>query len=78
MHNRLGITRLLSTEPVYFHNRPFRIVQSDEFAKEILSTIKDDEIKQLPEYLGGIDQYVDSTDVLGYTSRYRRFWSMYQ
>ena len=27
---------------------------------------------------GGIDQYVDSTDVLDHTGRYRRFWSMYQ
>jgi len=78
MHNSLGITRPLSTEPVYFHNRPFRIVQSDSFAKEILSAIRDEEVKQLPEFLGGIDQYVDSTDVLGYTNRYRRFWSMYQ
>jgi len=77
MHNKLGITKPLSTKPVYFYNRPFRVIQSDNFATEILSIIKDDEVKELPEYLGGIDQYVDSTDVLGYTNRYRRFWSMY-
>lgn len=77
MHNSLGITKPLNTKAVYFHNRPFRVIQSNEFTAEILSKIKDDEVKQLPEYLGGIDQYVDSTDVLDYTNRYRRFWSMY-
>ena len=77
MHNELGITKPLNTKPVYFHNRPFRIIESDKFATEILSTIQDNEVKELPEYLGGIDQYVDSTDVLSYTNRYRRFWSMY-
>ncbi len=77
MHNKLGITKPLSTKPVYFHNRPFKIIQSEQFVNEILAQIKDEEVKQLPEYLGGIDQYVDSTDVLGYTNRYRRFWSMY-
>ncbi|MBN2228160.1 MAG: DUF4037 domain-containing protein [Candidatus Thorarchaeota archaeon] len=78
MHNKLGITRPLDTKSTYFHNRPFRIIQSDKFSEEILNVIKNEEIKKLPEYLGGIDQYVDSTDVLGYTNKYRRFWSMYQ
>ncbi len=77
MHNSLGITKSLNTKPVYFHNRPFRIIQSNKFAAAILSAIKDDEVKQLPEYLGAIDQYVDSTDILDFTNRYRRFWSIY-
>ncbi|TFG35032.1 DUF4037 domain-containing protein [Candidatus Thorarchaeota archaeon] len=78
MHNRLGITRPLNAKTIYFHNRPFRIIQSERFASEISSIIKDEEVRKLPCFLGGIDQYVDSTDVLGYTNRYRRFWSMYQ
>lgn len=78
MHNRLKITDPLDAEATDFYNRPFKIIKADEFAEAIRSVIEDEEVKNLPEYLGGIDQYVDSTDVLGYTNKYRRFWSMYQ
>ena len=78
MHNELGITEPLNTQVSQFHNRPFLIIQADEFADAIHAKIEDDEVKRLPKYLGGIDQYVDSTDVLSYTEKFRRFWSMYQ
>ena len=78
MHNELGITDSLTTEVSQFHNRPFMIIHGDNFADTIQAKISDDEVKQLPKYLGGIDQYVDSTDVLSYTEKFRRFWSMYQ
>ncbi|MHA1936683.1 MAG: DUF4037 domain-containing protein [Candidatus Thorarchaeota archaeon] len=78
MHNELGITEPLKTQVSPFHNRPFMIIQADDFADEIHAKIEDDEVKRLPKFLGSIDQYVDSTDVLSYTEKFRRFWSMYQ
>jgi len=78
MHNRLGITRPLNTNAIYFHNRPFRVIQADKFVSGILSVIENEEVKKLPEFLGSIDQYIDSTDVLAYANKYRRFCSMYQ
>ncbi len=78
MHNELEITDSLTTKVSQFHNRPFMIIHGDIFVDAIYAKIKDDEVKQLPKYLGGIDQYVDSTDVLSYTEKFRRFWSMYQ
>jgi hypothetical protein len=78
LHNDLGITDSLTTELSQFHNRPFMIIQADKFADAIYAKIEDDEVKQLPKYLGAIDQYVDSTEVLSYTEKFRRFWSMYQ
>jgi hypothetical protein len=78
MHNELGITEPLKAEVSRFHNRPFMIIQADGFADAIHAKIEDDEVKRLPKHLGGIDQYVDSTDVLSYTEKFRRFWSMYQ
>lgn len=78
MHNELGITDSLTTKVSRFHNRPFMIIHGDDFADTIFAKISDDEVKQLPKYLGAIDQYVDSTDVLSYTEKFRRFWSMYQ
>ena len=78
MHNDLGITDSLSTEVSQFYNRPFVIIRADKFADAIYEKIENEEVKQLPQYLGGIDQYVDSTEVLSYTEKFRRFWSMYQ
>ncbi|KXH76418.1 MAG: hypothetical protein AM326_02825 [Candidatus Thorarchaeota archaeon SMTZ-45] len=78
MHNDLGITAPLGAKVSRFHNRPFMIIQGDNFADAIHAMIEDDRVKRLPKYLGGIDQYVDSTDVLSYTEKFRRFWSMYQ
>jgi len=78
MHNGLGITKPLNAKAIYFHNRPFRVIQSDKFASEILSVIESEEVKKLPEFLGSIDQYIDSTDILAYANKYRRCWSMYQ
>jgi hypothetical protein len=78
MHNDLGITEPLTTEVSQFYNRPFMIIHAQKFADAIHAKIEHDEVKQLPKYLGGIDQYVDSTDVLSYTNKFRRFWSMYQ
>ena len=78
MHNDLGITEPLTTEVSQFYNRPFMIIHAQKFADAIHAKIVDEEVKELPKYLGGIDQYVDSTDILSYTNKFRRFWSMYQ
>lgn len=78
LHNDLGITDSLTTEVSQFHDRPFMIIHAEKFAEAIYAQIQDEEVKQLPKYLGGIDQYVDSTEVLSYTNKFRRFWSMYQ
>jgi len=78
MHNDLGITDYLTTQVSQFYNRPFMVIRAGKFADAIHAKIEDDEVKQLPKYLGAIDQYVDSTDVLSYTEKFRRFWSMYQ
>jgi hypothetical protein len=78
MHNELGITDSLTTKVSQFYNRPFMIIRADIYADAIHDEIKDDEVRQLPKYLGGINQYVDSTEVLSYTEKFRRFWSMYQ
>jgi hypothetical protein len=78
LHNELDITDSLTTEVSPFHNRPFMIIHAEKFAEAIYARIEDEEVMQLPKFLGGIDQYVDSTEVLSYTNKFRRFWSMYQ
>jgi hypothetical protein len=64
MHNDLGITEPLSTKSSHFHGRPFLVIQAGEFADAIRDQIQDERVRTLPEAIGSIDQFVDSTDVL--------------
>jgi hypothetical protein len=78
MHNELGITKALLAQVSQFHNRPFLVIHGERFADAIRATITDEEVLALPENLGGIDQFVDSTDVLSQPGRYGRLRLMYQ
>ena len=71
MHNDLGITEALSTEVSPFHNRPFLVIHADRFVDAIRAEIGDKAVLDLPEHLGGYDQFVDSTDALRYLDRFR-------
>jgi hypothetical protein len=64
MHNDLGITEPLSTKSSHFHGRPFLVIPAGEFADAIRDQIQDERVRTLPEAIGSIDQFVDSTDVL--------------
>jgi hypothetical protein len=77
LHNDLGITVPLPTAVSPFHQRPFLVPHADRFAEALLSAIESAEVRMLPVYLGGIDQYVDSTDALDNPQRFDKFKTMY-
>jgi hypothetical protein len=77
-HNSLGITEPLSTEVSPFHGRPYLIIHGDVFAEAIQDAIEDPAVRALPSFLGSVDQYVDSTDVLSYPRRYRKLDALYK
>ncbi len=64
MHNALGITESLSTEVSPYYTRPFLVIHADRFAQAIRAVITSEEVKALPEHLGSVDQFVDSTDAM--------------
>jgi len=64
MHNDLGITEPLSTKVSQFYLRPFFVIQAERFVKAIRAAITSTEALALPENLGAVDQFVDSTDAL--------------
>ncbi|MFW9825551.1 MAG: DUF4037 domain-containing protein, partial [Candidatus Thorarchaeota archaeon] len=78
MHNELGITKPMESNVSNFHNRPFLIIQADEFADTIYETIQDGEVLSLPKFLGGVDQFVNSTDVLSKPKRYPKLRNMFE
>jgi hypothetical protein len=70
-HNALGIT--LPVEPTVrlFYSRPFRVLGSGRFVDACLECVEDEWLRSLP-LVGGIDQFVDSTDVLSSPETARR------
>ncbi len=77
MHNDLGISRPLVTQASQFHGRPFLVIQAGEFADAIRERIRDERVRNLPESVGSIDQFVDSTDVLSNAALRRQATAIY-
>ncbi len=75
-HNRLGITRPEDPSVRPFHERPFRVIGGDRFTDACVEAIGDRGLKALP-LVGAVDQWVDSTDVLGHAERVRRLVDWY-
>ena len=62
--NALGICPAVDPTPRRYFGRPFTVVAADRFADAVTATITDPVVRGLPSRLGGIDQYVDTTDGL--------------
>jgi len=74
MHNRLGITEPLSPKVSQFYERPFLVLHANRFVEAIRSHTTDDEVRALPEHLGSVDQFTDSTDALNHLGRMRQVY----
>jgi hypothetical protein len=74
MHNRLGITEPLSVKVSQFFGRPFLVSQASRFVDAIRSRITDEDVKALPEHLGSVDQFTDSTDAANQLTRIKRVY----
>jgi hypothetical protein len=77
-HNALALTVPIDTTARSFWNRPFQVMFGGRFADALLDTITDPEVQSLPPYIGGIDQYIDSTDAMNAMSLHHaiRRWIM--
>jgi hypothetical protein len=77
MHNALGITAPLDPRAGHYHGRPFKeqegrpftVIHAERFADAIRQTILDDMLHDVASFIGGIDQFVDSTDVTTHPDR---------
>jgi len=77
MHNDIGITAPMKADASNFHNRPFLVIRAEDFADAIYATIQDEEVLSLSKFLGGVDQFVNSTDVLSKPKRYPKLRNMF-
>ena len=78
MHNELGLTEHLEPQVSLFHSRSYQVPHSGRFVDAIYSEISTEAVLSLPQHLGGIAQYVDSTDVLDRTGRCKRLVGLYK
>ena len=70
-HNNLGITEPLSVQVSQFHSRPFQVIHADRFVEAIRAAITSAEVLALPEHLGSVDQFLDSTDALRHLPHFK-------
>ena len=70
MHNRLGLTGPLPTEPRGFFGRPFRVIELHGFAGSTLALIREERVRRIAgrRPIGGIDLFSDSTDLVSHAS----------
>lgn len=61
--NQLGIADPVDATRRPFFDRPYPVIDAARFATALFGRIGDATLAKLPG-IGGIDQYVDSTDVL--------------
>lgn len=77
-HNKLVITDPIDTQVRNFHDRPFKVIDAERFTVALKAAIKDELLKDLNRDIGGVDQFVDSTDVLSYPEVFRKLKSVYE
>ena len=77
MHNALGISAPLPDRVSQFHGRPFRVIHGQRFAEALRAAIADEAVRCLPEGIGGVDQWIDSTDVLSNADRRLKLRPLY-
>jgi Domain of unknown function (DUF4037) len=76
-HNAAGVTAPVDESPGWFHERPFRVLGSARFVDACLERVTDERLRAFP-LVGGVDQWVDSTDVLSYPRVFDRLAAVYR
>lgn len=78
IHNELRVTKAVDPSPRTFHSRPFQVLHAERFVEATMEAVTDEEILSLPRHVGSVDQFVDSTDVLGSARRARLVSAFYE
>ena len=67
MHNSLGLGTPIPETASFFYDRPFQVIHGERVAQVLIAQITDPEVKHIAGQMliGNIDQWSDSTDLLG-------------
>lgn len=78
MQNELGLAAPQPARVSPFHDRPFQVIHGERFAAALQDQIRDSRVRRWPPYIGSVDQFVDSTDVLSNSQRRRALKALFE
>lgn len=76
--NSLKITKPLSIDTTNYFDRPYLVIHADEIAVAIRQVIRNPKVRKIKTYVGGIDQFTDSTDVISDLHLSKKLQVVYQ
>ena len=76
--NALKITKPLSIDATNYFGRPYLVIHADELACAIRQAIRNPEVRKIRTWVGSIDQFTDSTDVIQDLRLGRKLQGVYQ
>lgn len=65
IRDAIGLTSRVRARRRRFFSRPFEVIDADAIASALRDAITDTEVRDLGRLVGSVDQFVDSTYVLG-------------
>lgn len=78
MHNALSLTRPIEPQVTPFFDRPYLVLHSGDYVEALCEAIQSPAVRALPQYVGAVGQFVDSTDVLDSIARCRALTAIYE
>jgi len=76
-HNVLGLTPTIEPEISSFFNRPYQVPHAGRFVEALHAVIQSPQVQALPQDVGGVAQFVDSTDLLSNPRLCRKLGEIY-
>jgi len=76
--NSLKITKPHSVSTTNYFNRPYLVIHADEIAIAIKQAIRNPEVRKIRTWVGAIDQFTDSTDVIQDLELGKKLQAVYQ
>ncbi len=78
LHNRLALTPFIEPEIARFFGRPYLVPHAGRYVEALHAAIKSETVRALPQHVGAIDQFVDSTDLREALAGYKKLAVLYQ
>jgi hypothetical protein len=78
IQNTLGLTPFIEPEITPFFNRPYLVPHVGRFSDALHEAIQSKFLRDLPRDLGGLSQFVDSTDILSNSEVCRKLRLVYK
>jgi hypothetical protein len=78
MHNALGITETVEPRLAPFFGRPYQVPHAQRYVQALRARIESPRVLALPPYVGAVDQFTDSTDVLDDLAMVRGLTGVYR